>query len=78
MFLFLKHRALVEVQKLNGPKCDVLSESCKTEVSEVLPQVTESPKSLWRIKEAIVKDIDWINFLNLTRRVPDQGLTGSC
>jgi len=75
MFLFLKHWTVVEVQKLNGPKCDMLSESCKTEVSEVLPQMTESPKSLWKVKEATVKD--WINFLNLTRRVPDQVLTGS-
>ena len=77
MFLFLKHWSLVEVQKLSGPKCDMLSESCKTEVSEMLPHMTESPKSLWRVKEATVKDIDWINFLNLTRRVPDQVLTAS-
>jgi len=75
MFLFLKHWTMVEVQKLNGPKCDMLSESCKTEVSEVLPQMTESPKSLWRVEEATVKD--WISFLNLTRGVPDQVLTGS-
>lgn len=54
----------------------MLSESCKTEVSKVLPQVTESPKSLLRVKEATVKDIDWINFLNLTRRAPDQVPTG--
>jgi hypothetical protein len=46
MFLFLKHWALVEVQKVNGPKFDVLSESYKIEVSEMLPQMTESPKSL--------------------------------
>jgi len=75
MFLFLKHWTLVEVQKLNSAKCVMLSESCKTEVSEVLPQVTESPKSLWRVKKATVND--WINFLKLTRKVPDQVLTGS-
>jgi hypothetical protein len=68
----LKHWALGEVQKLNGPKCDMLS----VEVSKVLPQVTESPKSLLSVKEATVKDTDWINFLNLTRRAPDQVLTG--
>jgi hypothetical protein len=77
MFLFLKHWTMVEVQKLNGPKCDMVSESSKTEVSEVLQQMTESPESLWKVKEATVKDIDWINFLNLTSRVPDQLLTGS-
>lgn len=77
MFLFLKHWTLVEVKKLNGPKCNMWSESCKIEVWEVLPQMKESPQSLWRVKEATVKDIDWINFLNLTRRVPDQVLAGS-
>lgn len=41
----------------------MLSESCKSEVSEVLPQMTESPKSLWRVQEASVKDIDCINIL---------------
>jgi len=52
----LKHWALVEVQKLNGPKRDMLSESCKTEVSEVLHRWQnnrshrgESRKLLWRI-----------------------------
>ena len=62
---------------MNGLKCDMLSESCKTEVPEVLQHMTESPKSLWRVKEATVKDTDWFNFFNLTRRVPDQVLTGS-
>jgi hypothetical protein len=36
IFLFSKPRTVVEAQKLNNPKCYVLSEFCRTETPEVL------------------------------------------